>query len=88
MAVSFRMSALSLKADVNYGLAERPVIAKSGHLDAGSAMEASAKPFFLSRQASGDPADKVIHCGRCDACLLRKKGFAEASIADPTAYAA
>ena len=26
-------------------------------------------------------------CGRCDACLLRRKGFAEAGIADPTRYA-
>jgi len=25
-------------------------------------------------------------CGRCDACLLRKKGFAEAGISDPTRY--
>jgi 7-cyano-7-deazaguanine synthase len=25
-------------------------------------------------------------CGRCDACLLRKKGFAEAQIPDPTRY--
>ncbi len=25
-------------------------------------------------------------CGRCDACLLRKKGFSEAGIADPTRY--
>ena len=25
-------------------------------------------------------------CGRCDACQLRKKGFAEAGIADPTRY--
>ncbi len=25
-------------------------------------------------------------CGACDACLLRKKGFAEAGIADPTRY--
>ncbi|MFQ5765756.1 MAG: 7-cyano-7-deazaguanine synthase, partial [Rhodospirillales bacterium] len=30
----------------------------------------------------------VKHCGRCDACQLRKKGFAEAGVDDPTAYAA
>ena len=26
-------------------------------------------------------------CGHCDACLLRKKGFAEARVPDPTRYA-
>ena len=26
-------------------------------------------------------------CGRCDACALRRKGFAEAGVADPTRYA-
>ena len=26
-------------------------------------------------------------CGRCDACQLRKKGFAEAGVTDPTRYA-
>ena len=25
-------------------------------------------------------------CGKCDSCVLRKKGFAEANIADPTRY--
>ena len=33
-----------------------------------------------------DPAPDGAACGRCDACLLRKKGFAEAQIADPTRY--
>lgn len=28
------------------------------------------------------------HCGACDACTLRRKGFAEAGVADPTDYAA
>ncbi len=29
---------------------------------------------------------KLLHCGECDACLLRKKGFVEAGIPDPTRY--
>lgn len=33
-----------------------------------------------------DPAPGGGACGRCDACLLRKKGFADAGIADPTRY--
>ena len=33
-----------------------------------------------------DPADGR-HCGQCDACRLRAKGFADAGIADPTLYA-
>jgi 7-cyano-7-deazaguanine synthase len=33
-----------------------------------------------------DPAPDGAACGRCDACLLRKKGFSEAGIADPTRY--
>ena len=33
-----------------------------------------------------DPVEGAA-CGRCDACALRRKGFAEAGIADPTRYA-
>ena len=31
-------------------------------------------------------AGEVRACGRCDACLLRKKGFAEAGLEDPVIY--
>lgn len=34
-----------------------------------------------------DPASDGAACGRCDACILRRNGFVEAGIADPTRYA-
>ena len=33
-----------------------------------------------------DPAADGLSCGHCDSCLLRKKGFAEAGVDDPTLY--
>jgi 7-cyano-7-deazaguanine synthase len=33
-----------------------------------------------------DPDERGRACGRCDSCLLRKKGFAEAEVEDPTVY--
>jgi len=34
-----------------------------------------------------DPSPEGLACGHCDACHLRRKGFAEAGLDDPTQYA-
>lgn len=34
-----------------------------------------------------DPTPAGIACGRCDSCRLRRKGFADAAVADSTPYA-
>ena len=33
-----------------------------------------------------DPNDAGISCGKCDSCLLRKKGFLELNLTDPISY--
>jgi len=33
-----------------------------------------------------DPATDGRACGRCDSCVLRRKGFVEAGVRDPTSY--
>ena len=32
------------------------------------------------------PNEQGVSCGQCDACLLRRKGFAEAGVTDPIEY--
>lgn len=33
-----------------------------------------------------DPREDGVSCGRCDACVLRLRGFADADLTDPIAY--
>ncbi|MGH9343745.1 MAG: 7-cyano-7-deazaguanine synthase QueC [Terriglobia bacterium] len=41
---------------------------------------------FAETHSCYDPSADGLACGECDACLLRKKGFAEAGVPDPTRY--
>lgn len=42
---------------------------------------------FTMTHSCYDPAPEGFACGRCDSCILRKKGFIEAGIKDPIEYA-
>jgi len=41
---------------------------------------------YGSTHSCYDPDDRGCACGKCDSCLLRKKGFHEAGVKDPTVY--
>jgi 7-cyano-7-deazaguanine synthase len=43
---------------------------------------------FAITHSCYDPDARGLACGRCDSCLLRRKGFAEAGVKDPTIYSA
>ncbi len=79
-----RMAALATKA----GVEGRPVkihtplirLSKAEIIRAGSALGID---YGLTLSCY-DPSPEGGPCGQCDSCLLRKKGFAEAGIPDPT----
>jgi 7-cyano-7-deazaguanine synthase len=48
---------------------------------------ASLNVDFAATLSCYDPPAAFVHCGRCDACRLRRAGFTEAGVPDPTAWA-
>ncbi len=57
-------------------------LSKAGIITKGTALGVD----YAETLSCYDPGPGGVHCGHCDACLLRKKGFIEAKIADPTRY--
>lgn len=43
-------------------------------------------PFSLTQTCYNPPTGKIKHCGTCASCLLRKEGFIQAKVPDPTLY--
>lgn len=37
-------------------------------------------------QAKVNEEGKIVACGKCDSCIIRRKGFEEANVKDPTIY--
>jgi 7-cyano-7-deazaguanine synthase len=44
-------------------------------------------PFELTHSCYDPVGPEALACGACDACFLRRRGFEEAQVADPTRYA-
>lgn len=59
------------------------MLSKSEIVKAGLALQA---PLHLTHSCY-DPAHDGTACGRCDSCLIRRKGFEEAGVVDPIPYA-
>ncbi len=81
-----RVARLATKA----GVSGRPLrirapllrLSKAGIIKLGTAL---GVPYRLTHSCY-DPV-RGRACGRCDACVLRRKGFEEAGVLDPTPYA-
>lgn len=82
------MANLAIKAAVEGKLKiaiRTPLIrmTKAGIIRAGAALGVD----YSLTHSCYDPDARGRACGDCDSCLLRKKGFREAGVPDPTVYA-
>ena len=73
-------------AAVNRGLIENlfVVVTKADIVRTGAELGVD---FALTHSCYG-PSAAGGACGHCDSCVLRRRGFEEANVADPTRYAA
>jgi 7-cyano-7-deazaguanine synthase len=60
-------------------------LSKAGIVELGASLGVDFRLTFSCYDPPGRSGD-LTHCGTCDACQLRRKGFLQAAIADPTTY--
>jgi 7-cyano-7-deazaguanine synthase len=81
------MARLATKAGVE---GATPVSVRTPHIDMNKreivALGLSLGVDYAMTSSCYDPAPDGTACGRCDACQLRLKGFAEAGVGDPVPY--
>ncbi len=58
-------------------------LSKAGIIQRGTALGVD----YSTTHSCYDPRPDGAACGHCDSCILRRRGFEEAGIADPTRYA-
>lgn len=84
-----RMANLATRAGVQ---GERPIRIRTPLIDLTKAQIISAGIAlgvdYAQTTSCYDPDATGAACGHCDACQLRRRGFAEAGVPDPTVYAA
>lgn len=63
-------------------------LSKAGIIAQGMALGVDYADTVSCYDPVADAQGLPLACGRCDSCQLRRKGFAEAGVPDPTRYAA
>jgi 7-cyano-7-deazaguanine synthase len=83
-----RLARLATKAGVE-GRANYRIHAPLLHMSKAEIIRAGmgAGVDFSLTHTCYDPTPGGLACGACDACILRRRGFLEAGITDPTRYA-
>jgi 7-cyano-7-deazaguanine synthase len=84
-----RLAQLATKAGVE-GSARYRIHAPLAHMSKAEIIRTGheAGVDFSLTHSCYDPTPEGLACGACDSCALRRRGFLEAGIPDPTRYAA
>ena len=61
-------------------------LSKAGIVARGRALGVDYADTVSCYDPVADPQGRPLACGRCDSCQLRRKGFVEAGVDDPTRY--